>query len=284
MYKYKIDLHIHSIYSYDHIAKATFLDIVKAGKLKGLDGLCITDHNSFDGMIDFEKALVWAEKNNIVLLRGIELSTRSLDILAYGLTPENYHLNKILKNSSKYTPQLVIDELNRLGVVSVVAHPYRPSKFKPVQFIKITLGTVKKLKNYTALEGYNGSNLLLKESSKIFDFNKKVITNMKELGITKFTGGSDAHFPKFIGKCYTVFTEKINNMDDLIENLKKGNFYGRPSYKSSEDFKMCRVCGEKVKRIRKIYNICYICNHRTHTKCLSDDRTNKKKRCKACII
>lgn len=78
----KLDPHIHTLYSGD--SKNIPDDIVKIAKKRGLDAIAITDHNTIKG---YE---VIAKRNieDILIIPGIEISTREGHIVALGITEE----------------------------------------------------------------------------------------------------------------------------------------------------------------------------------------------------
>ena len=68
----KLDLHIHSKYSYDSFSEPS--RIVKKAKRKGLDVISITDH---DNMKVYEKL---PHKLDIIVVRGMEKKTDMGDV------------------------------------------------------------------------------------------------------------------------------------------------------------------------------------------------------------
>ena len=68
-----VDLHTHTNESDGSLTPAELIQLATA---VGLDGLAITDHDTFDG---FEKALPLAQEAGLALLCGIELNTRLLN-------------------------------------------------------------------------------------------------------------------------------------------------------------------------------------------------------------
>lgn len=85
----KADLHMHSVYS---DGTNTVEELVKRAKEKGLTHIALTDHDSVSGVEEFVSC---CEVNDIVAIKGIELSTytngESVHILGYFMEeiPEN---------------------------------------------------------------------------------------------------------------------------------------------------------------------------------------------------
>ncbi|MEM3550826.1 MAG: PHP domain-containing protein, partial [Candidatus Bathyarchaeia archaeon] len=65
--KVKIDLHVHTCYSYDGLT--TPEELILYGKKGGLDGLAITDHDRVDMALKIAK-----ETRDYVVIPGIEIS------------------------------------------------------------------------------------------------------------------------------------------------------------------------------------------------------------------
>ncbi len=91
-----IDTHIHeSKYSLD--SEISLEEIVKRGKEIGLDGVCITDHESSDIM---DEAHAYSKATGFLILVGAEILTYEGDILVFGLKdiPKNkMHAKDLLK-------------------------------------------------------------------------------------------------------------------------------------------------------------------------------------------
>ena len=72
----RLDLHTHSRYSPD--SKLEPIEIVKAAKQRGFDGVAITDHNAIEG-----SRLAWeyGRANGFLVIRGAEISRARLQKL-----------------------------------------------------------------------------------------------------------------------------------------------------------------------------------------------------------
>ncbi|MEM2402370.1 MAG: PHP domain-containing protein, partial [Archaeoglobaceae archaeon] len=77
----KAELHVHSRYSdgLDSVEK-----LVREAIKKGIEIISITDHDTLNGSLSAIE-LVEAEKLEIIVIPGIEVSTRSGHLLAYGI-------------------------------------------------------------------------------------------------------------------------------------------------------------------------------------------------------
>lgn len=189
----KLDLHVHTIYSADGSVEP--LKYFKQARKIGLDGFAITDHNVVEGA---DKAFKLAKKNkDVVVVRGVEVSSEDGHILAYGVTEQ---IPRGL--SSEETVERIIDA----GGVAVAAHPFRRAS---------GLGSevVKRVK-FKSIEVLNHRSMH-KE-------NQRARNLAKELG-AGITGGSDAHFEKELGLAATEFKLESVNEADIIEEIAKKN-------------------------------------------------------------
>ncbi len=87
----KMDLHIHSKYSYDSFTSP--LKILKTAKKKGLDAISITDHDAMK--IDYKQF----RNADVIIIPGMEIKTDMGDIIGLFLT-EKIQINDFLSVSS----------------------------------------------------------------------------------------------------------------------------------------------------------------------------------------
>lgn len=191
-----IDMHVHEkTHSLD--SKMSLNEIIKKGKEIGLNGVCITDHDSMglkDEIINYRK-----ENKDFIVLLGVEILTYDGDILAFGLNE--------MPQKKLYAYEL-IDLVNEQGGVTIAAHPFR----------KNNRGLEDKIKKYEKLTGIEGLN-----GNTDFDNNYKSI----EIANTRygnFFGSSDAHNVNNLGKYATKFNNIIKDESDLIKEIKNNNF------------------------------------------------------------
>lgn len=96
--KIAVDLHIHSSLSPCADNSMSPNNVINMAKLKGLDAIAITDHNSLKNIPAFMKV---AHKNNMICIPGVEITTR-----------EEVHLLGLFRDiQSAYTFQKVIDHI-----------------------------------------------------------------------------------------------------------------------------------------------------------------------------
>ena len=208
-----IDTHMHgSEYSPD--STVSMREIVSRAKKVGLDGVCITDHDTNEA-IDEAKEI--AKQEDYLVIVGAEILTFEGDMLVFGVKDIPKH---------KVHSRDLLDFVTKEGGVCVSAHPYRLNNRGLGDYIK-------ELDGLHGIEVFNGS-------TDVYH-NLKAYKLALQLGIPLF-GASDCHAKDKVGKYGTVFPSKIRDEKDFIEAVKQGNLhpavYSKEGYKSlkSEDF------------------------------------------------
>jgi len=184
----KIDLHVHSNYSYDSFV--TQEELVFYAKKRGLDSVAITDHDRIDG------ALKIAKEINLLIIPGIEISSLNGHILGLNVQEQ------IPKHLSV---DETVDNIHEAGGIAVACHP--------VTYFKIALGKHTNSK-FDAVEVINSS---------AFPFNYSVKRSQQiasRLGVAK-VAGSDAHYGPEIGHAYTLVDAELE-VDKIIRAISKG--------------------------------------------------------------
>ena len=200
-----IDLHVHTRhYSGCSAIEASEL-IPRAGAL-GLDGLVLTEH----GILWPEEKLApvrdLAAEHNLVLLAGQEVTCpeqgRRQDFLVFGI-------DRSL--GSCPSARELIELVHGEGGVVIAAHPFKPSR----------LGV-----------GYHGAGddiyHLDIDAVELFhpDHSREARTKVQKAAALKglpMTGGSDAHELYQLGTNWTRFEQRVEKVEDLINQIKKGN-------------------------------------------------------------
>lgn len=186
-----IDLHVHE----KRFSKDSFLaleEVVDIAKRIGLDGICITDHESM-GLREY--AAEYSEKTGFPIFVGIEYYSLQGDILAFGI--DSYPEERV-------SAQEFIDYVHAQGGVVISAHPFRHNR----RGLEENLAT---LKGVDAIEILNGSTLP--------DATMVAVQYARKYGFA-VTGGSDCHYIHKVGACATYFENPIRTMDDLVNAIK----------------------------------------------------------------
>jgi predicted metal-dependent phosphoesterase TrpH len=192
----KIDLHIHSQYSED--AHGNPNEIIKILKKKGLNGLCITDHNSVEGSL---KALKINPKD-FIIIPGAEISTLDGHVLAINIT------NNIKKNLSlEVTIENIIDE----GGIPIIPHVFRNMSGIKKRNLDLIIDKVKSIEVFNSCSQPK-TNLKMAE-----------LANTYNLG---GTGGSDTHDPKYAGYGFTTIDINDMNIDSILTEIINKKTWG----------------------------------------------------------
>lgn len=189
-----IDTHMHEK-TYSDDSFMSLAEIVERAKEIGLDGVCITDHES-NGLRDF--AADYSRETGFLIIVGAEILTHEGDITVFGLDR---------LPTEKLHAQQLIDMTLRAGGVAMSAHPFRQNNRGMGHSIRMVRGL-------SGVEAFNGSTPM--------HHNLHAYSLAAELNIPTF-GASDAHVVEKIGKYATVFPGNIRDTQDFIEAVKHGN-------------------------------------------------------------
>lgn len=188
-----VDLHIHER-TYSKDSYLSLKEIVSLAKSKGLDGVCITDH---DDMGLKQVAEEYSKEIGYPIFVGVEYYSLQGDIVAFGLDclPEG-----------RIDAQQFVDMVKSAGGVCFSAHPFRNNN----RGLEENLCTVRGLDGIEALNGSTSP-----------EANRKALEYCKKLGIQP-VGASDSHVPDKVGKYATYLPKFVNCLSDFIETFKQG--------------------------------------------------------------
>jgi predicted metal-dependent phosphoesterase TrpH len=185
------DLHIHTALS--PCSSLNISDIVDHAIECGLDGICITDHQTMDIRHLLAEGV---QINGLCVLFGMEYSTPQGDFLLFGpfedLAPD-------LEADS------MLSTVRDLGGVAVAAHPFRKARPTDERLIRNGL--------CHGVECFNGRNT----SGE----NDAVERWTRRYRLTR-CGGSDAHTLDEMGIFATRFYAPVYSRTDLIRALSRG--------------------------------------------------------------
>lgn len=168
----KIDLHMHTCASKDGVLYPA--EIIRIAKLKGLDRICITDHNTLDG------ALAAHRLDPDFVIVGEEILTEYGEILAFFVSEWV---------PPRLSPQETLKRLQAQGAVISVSHPFDPRRSGWTETMLEAM-----LPQLDAIEAFNARTLRAEynEKARIFALAHALPT----------TAGSDAHTAMEIGAAY----------------------------------------------------------------------------------
>ena len=202
-----VDMHLHeSTYSSD--SKMTLAEIVSDAKAKGLDGVCITDHDSM-GLKEVAEA--YSKEVDFPIFVGVEYYSLWGDITAFGI--DSFP-------SERIDAQEFIDFVASQGGFCISCHPFRNNNRGLEHHLKDvhSLGGVEVLNGSTSLEA-----------------NREALRYCNELGLVPI-GASDAHWTSQLGKYATYLPEDVRTIPDLVRVLKSGKC--RPAIWTEEGYQV----------------------------------------------
>ncbi len=197
----KIDLHCHTKYSGDNYLEPE--ELIEQAIEMSLDGVCITEHSSLLDSWVIEKIKIPA---GFYVFRGVELSTSHGHLLVYGLKEHSWDA----WYSHNYLDFFrVLEKVHGHGGICVPSHPFRGWDSFGENVLKID--------GIDAIETHNGIDLE--------NMNQKAI-HVASLRNLPSIGGSDCHSKEQVGRAFTEFKNSVHTIDELIEEIKKGNCRG----------------------------------------------------------
>jgi hypothetical protein len=188
-----IDTHLHEKkFSEDSFISLEEI-IGKSGKL-GLDGICITDHES--SAIRAEAAAL-SQKTGFLIITGAEVLTLEGDMTVFGLDrlPEKMiHARELIRMTEA------------AGGVAICSHPYRQNNRSMGDFIR-------DLPLVWGIEAFNGST---PKHHNLQAFDLSLDLNVAAMG------ASDAHVLEQVGKFATWMPNWVKDETSFIQAVKQG--------------------------------------------------------------
>ena len=185
-----VDMHMHEkTCSADSFL--TLEEIVATARARGLDAVCITDH---DSMGLRERAEAYARETGFPIFVGIEFFSLQGDITAWGIDSYPDH---------RVDAQEFIDHVNRRGGFCVSCHPFRNNN----------RGLEHRLREVRGLHGVEVLN-----GSTSLEANREALRYCRELGL-KPIGASDCHVPENIAKYVTWLPDTVTTLEDFVAQL-----------------------------------------------------------------
>jgi predicted metal-dependent phosphoesterase TrpH len=188
-----IDLHCHTRV-YSRCSALTPDALVRAAQSRGLDGVCLTEH---DALWPADDVVRLARELSFPVFRGMEVTTEVGHVLVYGVEAFDARMAQL-------------SELRRMvtdaGGVMFLAHPSRRYG---------TLGPGDLLSMFDGVEAANGTESALQNADAA-----GMASRMRLPGI----GGSDAHSVREVGTCGTRFGEAVACERDFVEALRSGAY------------------------------------------------------------
>jgi len=193
--KLKVDLHVHTYYSLDSLLPPKTL--FKVCRMKGINCIAVTDHNSIEGALKMKKY-------PMKVIVGEEITTKNGEIIGLFLNeaiPKNLSLEE------------TVEKIKEQDGLVYVPHPFDRLRNK----VKADESFWKKV---DIIEVFNARTIFLEDTKKAFEFAKK---NKIHFGC-----GSDAHTSFEIGNAY-ILMEEFDTKKEFLKNLSKGKLFCKKS-------------------------------------------------------
>ena len=204
-----IDLHTHtSLHSDDSTISPD--DLVEVARSRGLDGVCITEHDYF---WDLQDILDLARRHDFLVIPGCEVNTDGGHVLVYGLTAYSFGMHRV---------EFLREQIEKADGAMVAAHPYRRRYTDgPVSqrgLYQVMLAKACHDPHFSfcdAIETRNG-----RSTPGEAGFAEELGRMLGLAGV----GASDAHKVEDIGQVATEFRRRIGSVDDLVGEIRAGRF------------------------------------------------------------
>lgn len=178
-----VDMHLHALpHSTD--SSITLEQIVSCARARGLDGVCLTDHDSMAGR---EFAAAYSRETGFPIFLGVEFFSLQGDITAWGIESIP---------SRRVDAQEFIDQVNAAGGFCCACHPFRNNN----RGLEENLGRVRGLHGIEVLNGSTSP-----------EANQTALDWCRKLGLQPI-GASDAHVMEQVGKYATWLPERVETV------------------------------------------------------------------------
>ena len=204
-----IDLHTHS-YPHSDDSFMSVNELIDGSKSAGLDGICLTDHDTFWPDDEIRKLSI---KHNFLVFPGCEINTESGHVLVFGLDRYEFGMHRV---------EFLRASVERAGGAMIAAHPYRRRFLEePAERPGARNEMLERASQdiffqmCQGIEGLNGRGLTIQNEFSL---------ELAGILSTNMSGGSDAHKMEQIGTVATEFQRPISCLQDLIRELIEGRY------------------------------------------------------------
>jgi predicted metal-dependent phosphoesterase TrpH len=191
-----IDLHCHTRV-YSACSALTPDALVRAAKARGVDGVCITEHDAVWPLDDVRRL---AESMAFAVFRGMEVTTEVGHVLVFGV-------------GRHHSEMATLTALHRIvradGGLMFLAHPGRRYGALPPDDLAAC---------FDSIEAHNGTEGMLQNNTAAL-----LAKGLRLPGI----GGSDAHSVREVGVCATEFASPVDSEAAFLAALRSGDYRAR---------------------------------------------------------
>ncbi len=193
----RFDLHVHTALS--PCSTLGIGEILLHARARGLDGVCITDHDTMEIRNSLREGM---QSDGLCVIFGMEYATPQGDFLLFGPFES---LPPCMEATT------LLHTVTLKGGAAIAAHPFRTARSVDEEIIRKGL--------CRTIEGINGRNQA---------FENRKIENWRTRYFLNECGGSDAHTLEELGRVVTTFRDPVRSRDELIQALNGGDY--RPAW------------------------------------------------------
>lgn len=201
----RIDLHVHTR-PRSPCSAIDPLDLIQEARKVGLDGICLTEHQSLWDPMDIAEL---AARDGIRVFQGNEITTNQGDILVFGYEKDVKGVVAI---------QDLREAVTEAGGLMFAAHPFRGFLVFGFAQLQMDLDQACRRSVFRYVDGLEVLNCRLTKQEN--DLARQVAQRLGLLGVA----GSDAHRLDEVGRYVTVFQREVHTEAELLEELRAGRF------------------------------------------------------------
>lgn len=187
----RFDMHVHTAIS--PCSTLAIGDLLAQARQRGLNGVCITDHNTMEAGRLIREGV---QTDGLVVIIGMEYDTPEGDFLLFG------PLEDLQPGLSA---QMILETVMRRSGAAVAAHPFRSGRSTDGPLLCSGL--------VGSIEAVNGRNKAAENAQAFALARQKSFT---------LCGGSDAHSLEELGGAATWFDVPVFSCADLVQALNRG--------------------------------------------------------------
>ena len=203
-----IDLHAHTT-PRSNCSRATLEDLVESARSRGLDALCITEHDvrwPDDELQDASRMLKFP------LIPGVELSTDIGHVLVFGPLERPLWLG--------YRFEQLVEEVSRTGTALVLPHPVRSvagERAKAARHVEPSPETVAGWEHWSLVHAIEAV------STQTIGAEHELTAAALLVTPRPSVGASDAHGPGLAGTYATEFSGRVEDVEGLAAEIRAGH-------------------------------------------------------------
>lgn len=170
---------------------------MRAARARGLDGICITEHDALWPEAEIERLCA---ELDFVVLRGMEVTTEAGHVLVFGLSRHDAAMAELAELEMRVRQE---------GALMFLAHPGRAYG---------SLSSEEIVHTFDSVEAHNGTEGMLQNDNAA-----ALARTMRLPGI----GGSDAHSVREVAVCATEFETDVRDEPSLVAALRSQAYRAR---------------------------------------------------------